>query len=552
MRFYILLAFLISFSGSFTFATTRVAEVEDHIRLNAREYMLSSYPGTKFNVEVKVIPRRQSKSVQEGDILPFFNSDSVKTKDFWEDQEKSVYQLMGKIRKVQLRFIFLDNIDISNESVFKERVLRSIGLVPGRDNVELSYEPRAILNKSLSTIVFSEKNIGFIIIATALVVICLIAFSLFNKFLKIKIDTQNSGESVSTPNDVVSSRPTQTVQSTTKSKSSSIDNVTFSDPTSSLEIIKTKVDEIVDSGTFPNLSDMIIFDKLITENQRSFSFIIFEFSQSEQDKVFRKGKNELWYKAFSKAGELDRDLFFHLDTMLRNREYYGSKEYEELLIQCWRMGDHLSGFLKSIDREDSLVILSSLPKYIAVPIARKVFPGGWGAILAEEKASDLLSDEKISEYLSEARGIYPELSKESLALYRNRKDLLSYLKNCEVFEEEEVYQVLGENSAFFNVRPPFYKFFNLEEDEKRVQFDSHSLEEWAIMIFNIGREYRKSLYSILSEKEKYLLGVHLQALDSNPPSSNVRGDLRESVGRAIFELSIDDDKVRSINEEAAA
>lgn len=546
----ILLVFLVS---SVTLANGRVVEVENYIRLNTQEYMRASYPNTKFSVEVKVNPRRVKTASSEKDVLPFFSSTTTESLDFWDDPNKTVFQLMGKIRSVKLKINFLDDIEISNRDLFKERILRSIGLIPGRDSVDIYIEPKNLLNKSLSNIVLSEKNIGFMIIAFSLLFVCIVAFISFNKFLRIKVDSQ-TGKSVSSgENDIQgpSVMPSRLTQANLD-KGSSMEKISFSDPTSSLGMIQSKILEISKSGTFPNLRDMLTFDKLINENPRSFSYLIFEFSQKDQDLVFKKGKNEKWYTAFSNAGELDRDIFYILDTMLRNRDYCENEKFESLIIQCWRMGDKLAGFLKDIDRKDSLSILSYLPKYISVPIAREIFPGAWGDVLAEKTNNNQMDTARVEKYMQHSIGLYPELDKRSLSLFRDRKDLLSYLKMCEVVEEEEVYKVLGEDSAFYNVRPPFYKFFQIDDEIKRVIFEAFSLSEWAIMNFNISRDYRKKMNIILSEKERYLLGIHLKALDSNPPKLSVRGELRESVGRVIHEQYISNDNVRSIHEETAA
>jgi len=522
------------------YSSGRVLEVESHIRLLASQYMKTSYPNTNFSLEVKVSPRRVKKNISS-DTLPFFGSEDLMQRDPWDDTSRSVFELMGRIRSVSLTVNFLERIKISDQVVFKKRLLKAIGLIPGRDKVNINIEYSSLiqknvideLSKSNNLIVFSGV-IGFFII--------LISFSLI--YLKFKKPSSQS--SVEVDSQAASSFPPQSSMPTNSLnldrslKEVSKNEVTFTDPTGSLEIIKAKIEEIIRSGTFPNLNDMLILDDLLNQNERSFSFLIFEFKKEYQDIILKNGRGEKWYKGFCHAGELDKELFFTLDTMLRNRDLRNGRVYEDLLIQCWRMGDKLTDLLCNFSREHSLCVLSNLPKYISVPVAREVFPGGWGAVLSEEFNHKVPSSDECLMYTEKAKEVFPELDHRSLDLYKNRRDLLSYLMNCEVFEEQEVYKVLGEHSHFFNVRPPFYKLFELSSSDMREIIDSVSLENWAIALFNIRREYRVHFNNLLSDKEKYLLGTFLKELDSIPPTQQSRGLLRESIGKRVFSLKKDE------------
>jgi hypothetical protein len=209
------------------------------------------------------------------------------------------------------------------------------------------------------------------------------------------------------------------------------------------------------------------------------------------------------------------------------------------------MGDKLEEFLSNIDSSDSMSILFYLPKDISVPISRKLYPGSWGSILSGKGVSPLNNSEKIKTYFNKSVEIIAEFDKSSLDIYKNRRDLLDYLRTCEASEEEDIYKVSGTNTALYNVRPPFFKFFELDNKKMRSILELFDLQKWSVMIFNIKREHRQKINTILSEKEMYLLGVYLKQLDTSPPDLNLRGHLRENVGRVIASL---DKKKVLINE----
>lgn len=549
---FILSIFLFNYS---ILASGRVLEVENYLRSNAKDYLSSSYPNTKFSIEVKVTPRF-SRVKNKGNTLPFFNVENTSAIDPWKDSNRSLFDLLGRVRKVNLKINFLERVNISNKDYFKDRTLRSIGLVPGRDSVEISIEESSLIQKNLLDSLLSENNFSILFFGMFFFSLILISYVLFRKniFSSNSADKKvDGGVSVQEVSNRGPSAVSNMNSNASTGRNLSSESVTLSDPTSSLEIIKDKISEINSSGTFPNLSDMVILNKLVQDNERAFSFLLFEFSKDNQEIILQNGKGDYWYRGFCIAGALDREIFFTLDTMLRNRDFVLNREFEDLLIQCWRMEGELSDFLKNIDRKHSLSILSFLPKYLSVPVAREAFPGAWGEIIADEKNNSLSDTRIIQNYLSLARDMCPLLNKESLDLYKNRRDLLSYLKVCEVFEEEEVYKVLGEKSHFFNVRPPFYKFFDLDNEDMRRIIDTRDLQEWSIILFNIRRDYRVKFNNVLSDKEKYLLGVYLKDLDSSPPSVEMRGELREYIGKNVNEMSISNGNLRSIvHDEMAA
>ena len=518
--------------SNITFAATRVSEVESIIRKDVTNYIQMIKPDLNFSVFVKVEPRLNTASrADRGESLPFFTSDSEELEvEPWSDPSTPMFKLYAKIQKATVQVSFTTEIDVQNLKDLELNILRSAGLVSGRDEVRVELLNKPIISKNFSTVLLSERNISVTIMSLVILFLGTIMFVTLNRYLSIRTNVESKGSDSSQRDPVPQASPIMGQNFSNSLQSSNVGKLSFSDPTRSTELLRDKIKQILDSQTFPNLDDMTILMDLLEHNITSFAFFVYELPKQVQDEVYAKGKTDLWYKGFSEIGELDPDIFHSIDRMLRSRNYKSTEVFEELLIQCWRMDNNLGKFLQKIDKKEAMSILYYLPKNIAIKVARDTFPGGWGDLLSDEKIPAISNSDRLKTLIEMSYEFSPEYTKSSLDTYIKRQDLLEYLKLCQTHEEEDIYKVIGDGSPLEQIRPPFYKFFYLDEKLMRTVFDKMTIDRWAIALFDINREYRSKIDAILDEKEQYMINAYHSQLQSTGVNKELISQVKEDIG----------------------
>jgi hypothetical protein len=526
------------FSTNPLFSATRVVEIEGMIRSDVSNYIRLIKPGLNFSVYVKVAPRLSAKSRLENDeSLPFFSSDTEAIEEEpWSNPETPIFKLYSKILKATIQINFASGIDVRNIKDFELNILRSTGLVPGRDEVKIDLLGQPFISRDFNSILFSERNISITIMSLVILFLGTIIFVTLNRYLSIRtennanaVNNQSNDAAASASSLPLSSGPIQSLQNQT----SKMGKLSFSDPTRSTELLRDKLKQILHSESFPNLNDMVILMEMLQSNIRSFAFLVYELPTAVQDEIYAKGKTELWYKGFSDVGEIDPDIFHSIDKMLRSRNYMANKPFEELLIQCWRMDADLAAFLRKITKQEAMSILYYLPKNISIKIARDTFPGSWGGLLSDTKIPAMSNFDRLKQLLELSYEFSPKYTKNSLETYISRQDLLEYLKRCQPHEEEDIYKILGQDSALSKLRPPFFSFFYLDKEVRREVFELIPFDRWGIAIFDVNWEYRVKLDEILDEKETYMLGVYLGQLNAAGIDIESATIIREEIGREV-------------------
>jgi hypothetical protein len=523
--------------------TGRVVEVEKQIKEDAVQFIQKMLDHPTYTIEVKVTPLKRILE-QDGPVdnsLPFLDYQENEIVDEWDSPLTSIYTLMTRIKSAQVDIVFNDDVEIEDKDKFKTALLKEIGLVPGRDLVNISIEPMGMGKRSAKF--FSDRHFIQDIVLASLI---LVGFGLIlltvTRLKPVKVENLGSNNSSSNNNtnaESVMSAPTA-VNATVNNKGGGSGefkgDLSISDPTQVINVIRGKINEILQSQTFPNLSDMMLLEELLHDNPNAFSFLIYEFPLEQQKQIFSYARNHDWLKGYADVGIPHKSCIRALDKMLRERNYRVNEYYEKLLIYAWRLDNKIDELIKSLDRSEALSVLYYLPKNLSIPVARKTYPGGWGEILSDVKIPAINKKDKIDNLINKAKELFPEYQYANLETFKNRKDLLAYLRLAEPSVEQEIYTVSGQNSDIWNVRAPFFEVFNCDENLRKEIFGLYDLGQWAMVCFNVSRSLRIKLDEIMSEKQRYLFGSILKQLDMNPPDLNDRGVLREEIAQKLVEL----------------
>ncbi len=531
----------------------RVIEVENIIKDRVVEYVQNILPNSHFLVSVKVTPLRRNKTgySMKGEILPYFDTVTEEVRDEWDDPTVSIFRLFKRIASSEIKIIFTSDLQLKSQQQFISDLMSYAHLVPMRDKVYIEMRPNLVASTDEFTFL-GHKDLKYLIF----LFVFLLGLGGIAKFIlkggESKRDSTGVTPTASAPAvNLGSSVASRTMSNTEQSSGALSGDLSLTDPTKTMEVIRVKIDDIVGSGTFPTLRDMVELERLALEQASSFSALVYEFPLTHQELLFQYGKGELWYKCFTEVGQIDRKVLTTLDKMLRERTIKGSELFEKLLIQAWRLGDELYDFLENIDKEYAYSILYYLPKNISIPIGRKLFAGSWGDLVRATKIPPINDSAILQELIYDAYEIKPLLSYQSLEAYKNSRDLLEYLTFAGVKEEEDIYSVVGKQSDIYRLRPPFFKFFTLDDKLRQEVFESFSLQDWALAIFDTERHYRKIIDRLLDDKQKYLLSTFLREFDTNAPDLVARGHIREAIGRMTYQVKQKAKREQELAEELA-
>ena len=501
----------------------RVMELEDKLTEEASLYFSRRYPSEPFFVKIEVTPlRRNLAQGASSDSLPYFDQESEEMVDEWDDPTTPLSFLRNRIVRVRVNASVPEKFDDLKIAEIKQELPIYLNLLPSRDEISVERKFKHIQPETphyiyyiLGSLVFSSLLIGF-----------MMRWSVS----KMKAPAASTSPGVASGPAPSSAGVTRSKSSQSKSSTAVSGEVTFHDPIKTLDIVHIKVKQIEDSGTFPTLRDLTLMSEICNRDPKLLGSIICELPRDWQKTLLWMGRDQQWLEAFSSPGQIGHEGLILLDQMSRQRNYTaGDRQWEDLLIQVWRLGDKASGFFKKMNSEHAFLILGLLPKSLALGVAKKCFPGAWGKLLENKPINVVIDSKSIEQYLSQALEIVPAFEWKMLEEYNKDKEILNYLSLISIEDERDIYETLNKESFIFNVRPPFYKIFELEPAKLSKLILDFSLDQWALAVVNSSRPFIKAISDQLDEKRKVIFSSHLKNYDQNPPAVSEQGGVRQTI-----------------------
>lgn len=509
----------------------RVIEMEMMLNNEAANFFQRRFPNEPFSVNTEVIPLRRLKSSASGERLPYYTSDE-EIIDEWDSPEFTLENLFSRIKQVNLKVDVPHHFSDEQIQDVKDRLIPFLKLIPGRDVI-------AVERKDIGTISKDKSSTLWYVLAASLFILAsfYMMLTFFSKSFKAHQDQKtqtNNGANSSIPSAPSVSMPTPSSSNDQMQKSSLQGDINFRDPTKTLEIIQNKIKDLTGHGHFPNLLDMVCLEELAEKSSSHFGALIYEFPAEYQEKIFSRGRMQSWYKGYTQPSSINNDCLSCLDQMARRRQTSGNHQWEELLIQVWRLKHEAVRFLKQIPQEDAFAILFKLPKNFSVPVAKKAFPGAWAKILGNKETEAIKDDIKIKNYINIASQINPYFDYKSVDRFRKDLELIAFLRTASLKDEEEIYESVDEQSIVHQLRPPFYKIFKNSSDSIKMMIDHFSLDQWALALLNAPREYIREVFNNLDDKKKFLFSAYLKQFDERVPHPEAQGEIKEKIA-AHFE-----------------
>ncbi|MCB0364480.1 MAG: hypothetical protein H6624_03520 [Bdellovibrionaceae bacterium] len=520
----------------------RVAELEDQYKTQAMDFLKARFPHVPFSVVVSIVPLRraggENYSAKE-EALPYYLLEDEEIRDEWDDPNASLYVLSKRIQSVQVIISVPSTVTEEELSEIKETLTSTLRLIPARDTVEIRRRTWSGLpNFSL------YAAIGLAAIVVFLLGLYIITRFSLRRMTRVFSDLQASlGKQNQQPTVAPPSSTAVVEKSDTLGGSGSGGDFRFTDPIKIREVIGSRVHELLYSDEFPRLEDMVTLDRFAQQDHKALGALLAEFPMDMQRKLFSFGKGDYWMEAFTDPGELTPLCLQMLERLCRVQRSKKGKDWENLLIQVWRMEEQTRiRFLRQIDQEIAMAIVHPMPKNISVPTARQAFPGSWASVLDPKYKPTRVDQEHIEMLLVQATELVPPVEFEILEKYKQEKDLIAYLNTSDVVAEREIYRASPEDAMIHKIRPPFYRVL-LDENDYMEDFVARvNLDDWALALFNVARGDRSNVDQHFSSKQKFIFIEKLKALDSGKLDPRAVGQARERVARYysdfLFERTI--------------
>ncbi|MCB0414003.1 MAG: hypothetical protein KDD50_06700 [Bdellovibrionales bacterium] len=505
----------------------RVVELEDLYKKQAVQYLESRFPGIPFTVIVSIDPLRRATGYKDtSEELPFYVLDEEEIRDEWDNPKSSLYVLSQRVKKVKVTIHVPENIEDSEVSEIQATLSEVLRLTPARDEVQILKRKWNMFLNLKDYAIF-----GAVAMMVFLFGLLIILRSSASKMATSLGEMQSAITKASGANSGVSSNTRSGLENHSQSRSQKTkkEDIQFTDPIKTREVIGKRIGDLLEKDDFLRLENIIMMDELAQSDPHALGALLVNFPIEVQEKLFSYSTGSNWMEAFVYPGELDSRCLHLVEELYRVKPHRYREQWEKLLIQVWRLGSLREKFLKTLKLDQALAILNSMPKFIAVPTARSVFPGNWAAVIDPEYSSIEIEEDQCGKLFLKALDLKPLNGFDQLNVYKQSKELLKYLKSASVREEQEVYQVLPENSTLALIRPPFYVLFDLAEEPMQQVVKEVALDDWALALFDVPRDLRSRIEKYFSEKERFLFLEKLRFLDNNRRSLEEVGEIRESI-----------------------
>lgn len=474
----------------------RVAELEDKIQKEASDFLNTRFPKLPFSVSIDIDPiRRQSTNYLEerGETLPYYALDQEEILDEWDDPAVSLYALRNRVKTIAITAKIPSAVSDTELAEIKDSLINNLRLLPARDKVEIVREKWTMFPQLNNIIVLSLSILCLFLVGLLLI----IKFSMrgLNKSLS-ELKPSNSKASAPQGFDM----PNTAISNLNELEKESSRDLKFNDPIKTKEIANTIIDEIVNSDSYLNLDNFMYLEELCTNNVSSLGAILALFPLEIQKQWLSYSKDLRWLDAFDHPGEVSYKSLDALERMCRVRSERVNKDWDILLIQIWRLGHLADDFLKKLPNDESFAILVALPKALAVPIARRVYPGSWASIIDDSYKPIRIDDIKTLELISKTLEIKPKINYSDLKAYQREKELLNYIALADTVEEREIYEASPSTALIKTQRPPFYKIFEANPDELSFLYTMFGINEWSLALFDVPRDWRENIEQHLNDK----------------------------------------------------
>ncbi|MBF0441875.1 MAG: hypothetical protein HQK54_08230 [Oligoflexales bacterium] len=533
----------------------KVVEVESYLTGKAIEFIKGRFPMMPVLVTIKVMPLRRDMGgmippAQSPQImLPFHAAPDMKVVDVWDDESKSVHDLMPRIQSVDMIVTLPSSVTSDELTELREALFSNLGLVLGRDNIKFELRPWVNKDGGIRT--------EYIVIAGSALVLFLLGIFLIIRNLSSQIRkgllevSSKAGGMGGT-----SQMPAQPITASRSEHGKDDDNranMVFQDPVKLKEHAKPLILTLVSDPAFPRLQDILIFSEYLKTDPRIVTGAVKEFPIQIQNKIFSLTTGRQWLSVMFSKAQMGLQSWELLNSLTQNRKAALRLDFDELLTYLWRLENDVVEILRELGQWKALSILAYMPSSVSIRYGKMAFPGAWGKLLDPTFKPDLLPKEEVASIREMALKLKPLNDPKMLEYYEHERGLVEFLLSADTNEEKEVYEASGPDSFLKTIRPPFYVLFNQPMDVIGEIFPRFTLNDWTMALFNVPKDQRRNFEEIMNEKQKFLLFEGFKNLDKSKTFNKTEiGKVRETIAFALEEILLRRESEKTLEDSQAS
>ncbi|MCB0422612.1 MAG: hypothetical protein KDD61_16540 [Bdellovibrionales bacterium] len=510
----------------------RVAELEDKFKKDANNYLEARFPGLPFAVSVSIDPLRRAldnKYTPKGEVLPFYALDEETIQDEWDDPTATLYTLSNRVKRIHITIQVPSSLGSEELAEVKISLAQVLRLIPARDEIEVVQRKWTLI-----------PNLHIYAIGTAGTIV----FLLIGLFVIAFLSTRNISSALENVQAILKTNssskgpiPAPLSTSVTKGEESDLSskNVNLSDPIKVREVIRLRIGDLIENKDLLRLENMRLLDEFGKQDPHSLGALLVLFPMEAQKELFAYSRGIHWLEAFSQAGVLTMRSLEIVEELGVVKPIAFRPIWEKLLIQIWRMDEEAVPFLKSMDAKQALSLLGAMPKFISLPLARKVFPGNWGALLDPKSQFEEISDSACESLYEKSLKLKELNAPQTLDVYKKDMELLKFVEQVDIRTEQEVYEAAPKGSLVTQIRPPFYIIFRQPSEVISEILNRFEISDWALAFFNVPKEIRKEFETSMSDKERFYYYEVLQSFDKANPSMSDVSQVRNHIAKTLHE-----------------
>lgn len=511
--------------------TYRVSELEEKLQKDAVDFLANRFPGQPFSVSIVVNPLRRIVPDYniKGEQLPHFAIEEESIRDEWDDPTISLYTLLDRVKSVELNIQIPSGLTELEQSEMREGLVKRLRLIPARDQITVvarnwpqPQQPWMVWAFGAGLLFLGLIGFFFILRSSA-------------QKLAASINAiQTKGSSAPAGGFSAPSRPAQSASGNSDSGSS---DMNVHDPIKTREILKKRIDDLRESQDFFRLSNLLLLDEFGKKDPAGLGALLTQFPIDDQKHLFSFSSGRHWMEALYRPGEVQPKCLRVAEKLNRAQTSGYEPLKEQLLVQLWRLEGQAVSFLKSISIEESLSLLSDMPKYLSIPVARAALPGSWAPLLQSDFKPAVISKKRLQELLEMSLRLKPLCDFAVLDVFQRDQELLQFSQVASLSEEREIYGSLPKDSMLWELRPPFFPVFEADPAIVAEIVKEYSPQEWAQILFNVPHDERKKVDQFIEGKFRYLFLETLKKLDQDPTQANQGFELRSEVGRRLHQMN---------------
>ncbi len=500
------LVLLIILSTPLAFAN-RVSEVEDYYTERTSKFIQSRFPNQPFTVLAIVnIDKPESKKSQS-ENLPYFDVVD-KEQDIWSKQDVPLSTLISYVDKVAIKVDLETEMEANELNALHNQLFEFLKLSTASDKIEIKkIPPKPIVPGPIQEAVNWWKFILGMVAAGLIGLFVLMQWSVRSLIKGLSTPISEIGKSTQ-------SLASQNFSAATAPKTLAPSAGRHDSSYEARRLYKEVFEETKDLFERPSIDLMDFLEEEGTQNPTAMTALFAEMKKEKLKELFAFGVGDWWFTALATAPQVSGDSLEVLhklhrlkikNQLLSTTSLMDAETKDFALILNRLNEEELETVFRDYPFQTSAPILHLLPVNKSVRVCKKLFPGNWAQFIEPQTTKAKISPTTIKQVQQKSLDIKPLRNAQSIDSFFNETEIEKYLDHANTWDEREFYKALSPQSPLHAKRTPFYKFFDLNQEQFNLVIQEIPVQELSFILPDCERVEGHKLFESLTDRQRFRL-----------------------------------------------